>query len=191
MSERGFDSFYQTHRRFLLRRISVYLHRKEEAEEVLQDVFFELWRRIPQFDPDRGSLLQWAVVIARSRALDARRARGARPLEARGPEAGVEQVAGIEWRPDVKAEAARQRAALARSMIQLRSEEARLVELVYRDGMSHGDIAREQRLPLGTVKGRVRTALRKLRQSLDRSNRATRLNAAAVAVCGSRTAAVD
>jgi len=142
--------------------------RPEEAEEVLQDVFLTLWRTADRFDAARGSLVAWLATMARNRAIDRLRARAARPD---ATAADVEPVAPAAATPSPAdraghaEDAARARAALAA----LPNEERRALELAYFGGLSQTEIAATTGEPLGTVKGRTRNALSRLRGLLPRS----------------------
>jgi RNA polymerase sigma-70 factor (ECF subfamily) len=168
MTEKSFDCFCRESRDRLLRVISFYVQRREDAEEVLQDVLLEVWRRAPDYDPARSSLKGWASVIARSRALDAARA-GARRLRVHATgmdDQRAEPASGPAWQPDAQLELTRARAMLQRGFANLDSHERRLMRLAYFEQMTHTEIARRLRTPLGTVKSQIAASLRKLRRAL-------------------------
>ncbi len=131
-----------------------------EAEETVQETFVEVWRRAGQYDPARGAVRAWIVTIARSRAIDRLRSRGA----------GERSVAGLarEQRPqnapspleDAVQHAERERVLAA--LAQLPEPQRRVIELAYYEGRSQREIAESTGEPLGTVKTRVRLALDKL-----------------------------
>lgn len=138
--------------------------RAELAEEVAEDTFWQVWRQAPRFDPERGTALAWVMTIARSRALDARRALD--PAECTDdPEslAGIDAGGGdlADWAVTVQ-EGSRLHAALA----DLEAMPRQLVALAFFRGLSHEEIARQTDLPLGTVKSQIRRALLRLRQLL-------------------------
>ncbi len=141
---------------------------KTEAEDVLIDVFNQIWTRGGQFDPTRGAPITYILTIARSRALDHRRTRrsqggtaslGVAPNSAAtmtADEASNGPVARL-----VASEAAhRVRAALAR----LEPGQRRAIEMSFFDGLSHAQIAEQLRRPLGTIKTIIRQGLIQLRQ---------------------------
>jgi RNA polymerase sigma-70 factor (ECF subfamily) len=141
-----------------------------EAEEVLGDVFVQVWTHIEQHDPARGPLAPWILSIARNRALDAlrRRRRWWRKAERWG-EVRSRTDGGVVPPPD-PAEAAvpgwpvhqEVHAALGA----LPEEQRRLVLLAYFEGLTHSEIARRTGQPLGTVKTRLRIAHGKLAETL-------------------------
>lgn len=144
------------------------LHDADEAEEVLSDVFVQVWSRIHQHDTRRGPLIPWVLSIARNRALDGlrRRSRWWRKAE-RAREA-------VEWddvpEPD-PAEASVPgwpvHRAVHGALAALPDEQRRVVLLAYFEGLSHVEIARRTGDPLGTVKTRLRLAQAKLTESLE------------------------
>jgi RNA polymerase sigma-70 factor (ECF subfamily) len=146
------------------------LEDEAEAEEVVGDVFVQVWRHIDQHDARRGPLVPWILSIARNRARDARRRRrrwwrkGERFEQARVAEGGAAgpapppDEAGVPGWPVHRAV----HAALAT----LPEEQRRAVLLAYFEGLTHSEIARRLDQPLGTVKTRLRSAHAKLAETL-------------------------
>lgn len=132
-----------------------------DAEEILQDVFVSLWKRARQFDPSRGSLAGYLLVLTRTGAIDRLRYQRARPSEALDVQAGDTAISSCDY---VTIEDARGRVGSA--ILQLPPDERRVLELAYFEGLSQSEIAERTGAPLGTVKGRARNALRRLRESL-------------------------
>ena len=144
----------------LARRI---LNRLEDAEEVVQDVFTQVWREAARYEKGRASVAGWMVMLARTRAIDRLRSRNARP-DQRGMEPAVmPDVPATGWSPEevtISAEDVRDvRGALAG----LPEPQRALVELAYYEGLTHSEIATKTGVPLGTVKTRIRTAMTTLR----------------------------
>lgn len=136
----------------------------EVAEEVAEDTFWQVWRQAPRFDPGRGTVRAWIMTIARSRALDARRAM--EPAECTDdPESLVREDAG---RGDVSdwAAAEQQGIRLHNALAGLDAMPRQLVALAFFRGLSHEEIASQMELPLGTVKSQIRRALLRLREVL-------------------------
>jgi RNA polymerase sigma-70 factor (ECF subfamily) len=135
-----------------------------DAEEVVQEVFTQAWRQAARYDAARASVVGWLLMMTRARALDARRAREARPDTTRRVDV-----------PDLPSVEAGQEAAVltGEAVVQLRTalhdleEPLRTpLELAYYEGLSHSEIAKKLNQPLGTVKTRLRTALATLREAL-------------------------
>ena len=137
-----------------------------EAEEVIQEVFLFAWRSAASFDPSRGSVLTWLLIVTRSRAIDRLRARrGTSRPEVRSLDTLAEGPASPV---DVEAASAdRQWEALCRSAVdELPADQRRALELAYFEGLTHQEIADRTQTPLGTVKTRVRLGLMKLRERM-------------------------
>ncbi len=140
----------------------------DEAEEVLSDVFLQVWSRIHQHDARRGPLVPWVLSIARNRALDGlrRRRRGWRKAE-RSRET-------VEWDVVLEPDPAEASVpgwpvhrAVHQALAALPPEQRRVVLLAYFEGLSHMEIAGRTGDPLGTVKTRLRLAQAKLTESLE------------------------
>lgn len=133
----------------------------QAAEEILQDIFFQLWRTAKQFDPKRGSLPAWLTVIARNRAISR--------LRRRRPEEGEELFECTIVLPCNVETAAAQNQLMGRVMAAMGSlpvEQRAALELAYFEGMTHSEIAEKTGDPLGTVKTRIRSAVETLKNRL-------------------------
>jgi RNA polymerase sigma-70 factor, ECF subfamily len=128
------------------------------AEDVLQEVFLQLWRNPGAFDAARGNLASWLAVITRNRAIDA--------LRKRRPERDIEDVL-ISVVPDLAAEADRSRAAqkVREVLGTMPAAQRSALEMAYFEGMSHSEIAGKTGEPLGTIKTRIRAGLMTLRKA--------------------------
>jgi RNA polymerase sigma-70 factor (ECF subfamily) len=128
------------------------------AEDVLQEVFMQLWRNPSAFDAARGSLGGWLAVITRNRAIDS--------LRKRRPETDIEDVV-LSVVPDLAGEAERSRAAekVRGVMGAMNPAQRSALEMAYWEGMSHSEIADKTGEPLGTIKTRIRTGLIALRKA--------------------------
>jgi RNA polymerase sigma-70 factor, ECF subfamily len=132
---------------------------RREAEDLLHDVFLEVWRQAAQFDPARGTVRAWLLMRMRSRSLDRRKSAGFSrvvPLEQQRDE--VRATADDALAPD--------RNAVRRALAELPDEQRLVLELGYFEGLSSTEIAARISVPVGTVKSRVAAALAKLRQGL-------------------------
>ena len=133
------------------------------AEDVTQEAFLSMWRSKARYNPTRGSVRAWALGIVRNRAIDALRKGGGRaPKLNLDDDAALDRTEAPE-RTDAEAlrrETARQvRGALGA----LPSEQSQVIELAYFGGFTHSEIARMLGTPIGTVKGRMRLGLEKMR----------------------------
>lgn len=141
---------------------------EDDAEEVLEETFWQAWRQAGRYEESRGGLSTWLVMIARSRAVDRVRARR-RVREERWdelPEPVADPPADAGESPFEAARADELRRIVGRALAGLPAEQRQAVELAYFRGMSQTEIAEATGQPLGTVKTRARLALQKLREAL-------------------------
>jgi RNA polymerase sigma-70 factor, ECF subfamily len=138
----------------------------QAAEEILQDLFLQLWRGAARFDAHRGSLPAWLMVIGRNRALSRLRTREHREI----PE-DIEAFPANAVPSSVNLEDDAERSLLMEklrsAMATLPAEQREAVELAYFEGMTQTEIAARTGSPLGTVKSRVRSAMQSLKQVFD------------------------
>jgi RNA polymerase sigma-70 factor, ECF subfamily len=152
-------ALYDRHASLLLGVLTRVLNDAQEAQDVLHEVFLEVWEHASDYDASRGSVRAWLVMRARSRGLDRLRALNrARTL----PKAGLALEPPSEPAP---ADTLSIRRALSRLSPELRT----LLELGYFHGLSSAEIAAHERLAVGTVKSRVARALAELRAALRQS----------------------
>jgi len=131
------------------------------AEEILQDIFHQLWQKASQFDPVRGSLPGWLLVAARNRAISR--------LRRRNPGDGEELEENTVALPNQLESAVAQKQMLGRVrgvMDSLPAPQREALELAYFEGLTHSEIVQRTGEPLGTVKTRLRTALETLKKTL-------------------------
>jgi RNA polymerase sigma-70 factor (ECF subfamily) len=132
------------------------------AEEISLDAFWQLWQQAERFDVAQGSLLNWLLTIARSRAIDRMRARGARK---RTLAEDVTEVSGASA-PEEAVELSQRRVLVRQAMATLSADQRAALSLAYYEGLSHSQIADRLHEPLGTVKTRIRQAMGVLRRTL-------------------------
>lgn len=141
------------------------VHRPALAEEVLEEIYFQVWRQASRFDPGRGRALSWLLGMARSRAIDALR-HEARFRHEHLDETTAVDVWGAAAPPDDLLDAVRGHAELHSALMHLAAQPRQLVALASFRGLSHEEIASQTALPLGTVKSKIRRALCTLREML-------------------------
>jgi len=139
---------------------------RAEAEELLQEVFMELWRRAGQYDAGRAAVSTWVITIARSRALDALRARARRGGDMHTQAEEMFMAAPTETRPDQMIASSLRTQAVHRALAEISDTQREVLELSYFEGLSHSEIAERLALPVGTVKSRILGAMKTLRTVL-------------------------
>jgi RNA polymerase sigma-70 factor, ECF subfamily len=133
---------------------------REQAEDLVHDAFVIVWQKIARFDPSRGSLRAWLLTILRNRGID--RLRAARP-SVEIDEADLPGGPNPTWEEAIR----RLSAAEVRSALDsLPPEQRNAIELAYFNGRTYREIAQITGVPQGTVNGRMRLALSKLREAL-------------------------
>lgn len=159
------DQLYERYQAVVYHLALKILGNRETAEEVVLEVFWQVWREAERYDARRGSVGAWLATVARSRAIDALRARRGSPLT---EEDSTERLATTDPsdNPEEQTTLA-QRAALVRAALEdLSADQRAALELSFFSGLSHIEIAERLNEPLGTVKTRIRMALFKLRERL-------------------------
>jgi RNA polymerase sigma-70 factor (ECF subfamily) len=132
----------------------------QAAEEILQDIFFQLWRTAAQFDASRGSLPGWLLVIARNRAISR--------LRRHNPAGGEELLENTVVLPtNLESNLAQQQliGKVKSALDNLPKEQRATIELAYFEGLTHSEIAARTGDPLGTVKTRLRSAVETLKRN--------------------------
>jgi RNA polymerase sigma-70 factor, ECF subfamily len=153
---------YDRYRLILFGLVLRILHDRQEAEDVLQEVFLQVWRRASDFDEARGRAFTWLVTIARSRALDRLRVIGSRARVAQAAaESTTTEADGVDhaWQSE-QGEIVRQ------ALAELPEDQRQALLLAYFQGLTQTEIAAQLGAPLGTVKTRMRSGMMKLRELL-------------------------
>ena len=144
---------------------------KDEAAELLQEVYMEIWRRANQFDEGRGSPLAWMVTLTRSRAIDRLRSRQWRSRGSTDPiDETSSDVALRSVHDPLEFSAQRElRKHVEGALGDLPAEQRQSLELAFYRGLSHREIADQLNEPVGTIKTRIRLAMMKLKSTLQTS----------------------
>jgi RNA polymerase sigma-70 factor, ECF subfamily len=138
------------------------LNNREEAEDVLQEIFLQVWQKAKDFDESRGRGFTWLVTLSRSRAIDRLRALASRQRTADESLIGKsDEVASFEEEAIIK----QQRVKIAKVLSELPEEQQIVLQLAYFEGLSQTEISEKLAVPLGTIKTRMRNATIKLRDS--------------------------
>ena len=157
------EALYDRHHRLVLALAFRVLADRETAEDIVQETFLTAWRQAAVYSQERGRVRGWLLSIARNRAIDRlRRTRNVRQIDEVSDSLVDQRSANLEEAIDEKARRERLRQALA----VLSADQREAVELAYYGGLTHQEISQRTGAPLGTVKGRMRLAMEKLRLAL-------------------------
>jgi len=163
----AFSALYDRYATVLFSCAVKILNNPRDAEDVMQEVFLQIWDKAASYDPALGKPFNWALTLTRNRAIDRLRA-----LQRRFKlvEAVTQEEAGNEPAPRAGAEEvyAGETVKLVRTVVQtLPPEQRQAIELAYFGGLTHVEISESLQQPLGTIKARVRRGLLKLRDALE------------------------
>ena len=161
----AFEQLYDRHSRAIYGLVLRILQEARTAEEVVQDVFLQLWRNAAQYDASRGPFVPWLFTLARNRALDTLRLKSEHQ---RRREDQTDELPSIAAAPEYeKALDEKRRAERVRALVaSLNPQQKRAIELAYFEGLSHSEIAAALKKPLGTVKSWIRNGLLRLKEEL-------------------------
>jgi RNA polymerase sigma-70 factor, ECF subfamily len=162
---RAFETIYERHGGAAFSLAYRMTGSRSAAEDVTQEAFLNLWRSGAHYDRARGSVRTWILGIVHHRAIDALRRTNVHARRRSDDETAAERLEATERvEEDV---ARRDEAAIVRSALDvLPAEQLQVIELAYYGGFTHVEIAEMLEQPVGTVKGRMRLGLKKLRQAL-------------------------
>ena len=161
--EAALAQLYDRYRVILFGLLMRILNNREEAEDVLQEVFLQVWRKAADFDESRGRPFTWLVTLGRSRGIDRLRTLAARDRVA---EAGAREPSEEISDAATDAFKSEQRGLVSDALAKLPDEQKRPIILAYFDGLTQSEIATSLGAPLGTVKTRMRMGMIRLRELL-------------------------
>ncbi len=163
---RAFEVIYERHSTVVFSLAYRICGVRVAAEEVAQDAFLSIWRSGARYDRTRGSVRTWLLGVVHNRAIDALRRSTVHDRLRAGDDQAAERIEAPER---TEAEVARREEARSMRAVleELPNDQRRVVELAYFGGFTHEQIAEMLGTPLGTVKGRMRLALEKLRASIE------------------------
>ena len=158
---KALEAFYERHKRLAFSLVFRIVGNREDAEDVLVDVFWQVWQQAVRYDASRGKPMAWLLTIARTRAIDCVRSSHRR----------TDDVEDVTEKPPTGAEpdmfvAADTKKAVGAALQSLSEQQRIPLEMAYFQGMSHTEIAAALNQPLGTIKDRIRTGMLHLRKRL-------------------------
>ena len=162
---RAFELLYDRHGAAAFSLAYRMVGNRTSAEDVTQEAFLSIWRSRLRYDQARGSVRTWVLGIAHNRAIDALR-RSVAHDRRRETMNGVEERFESRDRTDIEAARREEARSVRSALATLPEDQRRTIELAYFGGFSHSQIAELLDEPVGTVKGRMRLGLEKLRRQL-------------------------
>ena len=164
---RSFEELYDRFSGVLFSTAYRVLNNREAAEDVLQDVFIQIWEKAPLYDPARGKPMTWAVTLTRNKSIDRLRSTQRRNRLQDDVEREAQTFEQFDDRSSFDAVASGETGALVREAIQKLSKDQReAIELAFFSSLTQTEIAERLGEPLGTVKARIRRGMMKLRDVL-------------------------
>jgi RNA polymerase sigma-70 factor, ECF subfamily len=165
---RSFEELYDRFSGILFSTAYRVLNNQEAAEDVLQDVFIQIWEKAPLYDPSRGKPITWAVTMTRNKAIDRLRSTQRRSRLQDDAQREAETFEQFDDRSSFDAAAAGDTSKLVREAIQKLSQDQReAIELAFFSSLTQTEIAERLSEPLGTIKARIRRGMMRLRDLLE------------------------
>lgn len=163
----AFEELYKRYSNILYATAMKFLKEDADAQDVVQDVFIQIWDKAKLYDPAKGKPLTWALTLTRNRSIDRIRAiqRRSRLRDDFEKESNVDESTGV--REALSEVDASEKGQILRSAVgQLSPQQRRVIELAFFRGLTQSEIAEQLGEPLGTVKARARRGLMKLKEIL-------------------------
>ena len=165
--EKALGKLYDRYSKLLYGFILSIVKKQEEAEDVLQELFLQIWEKSSSFDVGRGNVYTWVVTLARNRAIDRIRSKQYRMQDQADPDFGIDSLSNPADPTPLDAVMMRERTEFIRQALQtLPKEQREAIEIAYFGGRSQSEIAAQLNVPLGTVKTRMRQGMKKLQTQL-------------------------
>ncbi len=162
---RAFEVLYERHSGVAFSLAYRMVGKRAQAEDVVQEAFLSIWRSGARYERARGSVRTWVLGIVHNRAIDSLR-RATVHDKRRASDEGIEERFEARDRTDVEVARREEATTVRTAMDTLPPEQSQVIELAYFGGFSHSEIAEMLSMPVGTVKGRMRLGLEKMRGAL-------------------------
>lgn len=155
----------ERHKNRLLGIAFAVLHSREDAEDTLQEVMAQVWRKAAFFDPSRGSVTTWLTTMIRNRSIDRLRLRQRQSRLAEAYQAYAEDVGDqglVDGKADHELQLRDECVTVRHAILQLGPDQQQAIQLAFFEGLTQQEIAQRLETPLGTIKARIRRGLQKL-----------------------------
>lgn len=162
----SFEVFYDRYERRAFSLAYRITGQRQKAEEVVQEAFLSIWKNARRFDPDRGSAGGWALGIVRNRAIDYLRSKASRTPDLDNDDEAALDSRESAVRTDEQAMERETGREVRSKLLQLPDNQSKVISLAFYGGFSQTEISDLLEIPLGTVKGRMRLGMEKLRGEL-------------------------
>lgn len=159
--ENALAFLYDRYRTILFSVILRIVYSREEAEDVLQEVFLQVWNKARDYNESRGKVFTWLVTLARSRAIDRLRSLGVRE---KAVDEATRETLDVVSDAEIDAIHAEKKERVERVLSELPEEQRRVLLMAYFEGRSQSEIAEALNTPLGTVKTRMRSGMNRIRE---------------------------
>lgn len=160
--KQALESLYERYEKLLFSFAFRMTGRRDLSEEIVQEVFIKLWTKPDLYNPTKGKFSSWLLTVTRNSSIDHMRRKNEQTEALAERDALLSQEPAVEdvvqWKEEGKE--------LRKAMTRLADEQREVIELFYFKGLSQQAIASDQKIPLGTVKGRIRLALKHLKMHL-------------------------
>ena len=166
--EQALERLYDLYSRLLFGMVMSIVKKREEAEDVLQEIFIRVWNKADSFDEERGNVYSWIVTLSRNRAIDYIRSRRYKDQQQESVSIGEDEfIPEADKHDPLETTIFSDRAELVRRALEeLPDKQSEVLKIAYYRGMTQSEIAEHLDIPLGTVKTRMRQGMIKLKNIL-------------------------
>ena len=165
--EKAFGALYDLYSKLVYSLILSVVKKQEEAEDILQEIFLQVWEKASTFDSSRGNVYAWLVTLARNRAIDRTRSKHFRKQRQEVEEPEIDMMPNPAEHNALDSLVVQERAEIVkRALLKIPAEQRKVIQIAYFGGDSQSEIASKLHLPLGTVKTRMRQGIKKLQKLL-------------------------
>lgn len=165
--EKAFETLYDLYSKLIYSSILSVVKKQDEAEDILQEIFLQIWEKASTFESTKGNVYAWIITLARNRTIDRIRSKDFRKQRQEVHDIEIDTMLNPTEQNPLDSLVAGERAEIVKSALQqIPSEQREVIQIAYYGGNSQSEIASKLNLPLGTVKTRMRQGMKKLQTLL-------------------------